>query len=75
MNHVKIVFLTFGDAESVVATRDKVIQRYKQIGVIFTGSRQQIIFGVPTSRFRQTRGLEIRPLKSFCKDEGKFKGQ
>lgn len=60
-------FLTFGDAESVVAARYEVIQRYEQIRVIFTGSRQQILLGVPASSFRQTRRLEIRPLKSFCK--------
>ncbi len=61
------VFLTFGDAESVIAARDEVIQRYEQIGVIFAGSRQQILFGVPARRLRQTRGLEIRPLERFCK--------
>lgn len=63
--------LTFSDAERVVTTRHEVVQCYKQIGVIFTGSRQQVLFRVPTRRLRQTRGLKIRSLKSFCKGKKK----
>lgn len=59
------LFLTFGNAECVVATGHKVIERDKQVGVILAGSCQQVLFGVPAGRFCQTLTLEVWSLQSF----------
>lgn len=56
---------TFGNAECVVTTGHKIIQRHEQVGVILAGSGQQVLFGVPAGRFRQTLTLNVWFLKSF----------
>lgn len=53
-------YLTFSDAERVVATGHKIVERHKQVGVILAGPSQQVLFGVPAGRFRQ-----VWFLKSF----------
>lgn len=54
------VFITFSNAECVVATGHKVVEGHKQVGVILAGPSQQVLFGVPAGRFRQ-----VWFLKSF----------
>lgn len=60
-------FLTFSNAERVVATGHKIVERNKQVGVILAGSSQQVLLGVPASCFCQTLTLEVWPLQSFWK--------
>lgn len=59
------LLLTFCNAECVVTTGHKIIQRDKQVGVILAGSSQQVLFGVPAGRFCQTLTLKVWFLKSF----------
>lgn len=58
--------LTFGDAERVVAAGHKVVERHEQVAVIFAGSGQQVLLGVPAGRLGQALTLGVRFLKSFC---------
>lgn len=60
-----ICALTFRNAQCVVATGHKVVQRHKQVGVIFARSGQQVLFRVPAGRFGQTLTLKVRSLESF----------
>lgn len=62
---------TFSNAERVVTTGHEIVECDKQVGVILAGASQQVLFGVPAGRFRQTLTLNVGSLESFWKRKGK----
>lgn len=63
---------TFGDAERVVATGDKVIERDEEVGVAL-GRPQQVLLGTPADGLGQRGRVQAEgPVQSFWR---KMKGR